>query len=247
MALWIQEQSRRSTRLVLIGWPRRLARRFDLIVTSAQYRAGDHSNVLQLGLPLMRVDHAAVEAATRAWQPRFAALPRPLTALLVGGPTKPVRFDAAVARDLALRTAAIRDGGTIYATTSRRTPAAVVEALGASLPPGSRLFRWRPDAPDNPYTALLGLADRFVVTSDSITMGVEVARLGRPLAIYSLPPAPGRLLRRVASRRDLDAVPALLIDQELAVRLGEPFHSTARAAPDELERVAARIRALFDP
>jgi hypothetical protein len=245
VALWIQQQSRGAARLVLVGWPRRLARRFDLVVTSAQYRSGRHPNVLQLGLPLMRVDREAVAAAARAWEPRLAALPRPLTALLVGGPTKPVRFDAEVARDLARRAAAQRDGGTLYATTSRRTPAAVVEALAESLPPGSQLFRWRPDAADNPYLALLGTADRFVVTSDSITMLVEVARLGRPLAVFALPPAPGRFWRRIASRRDLDAIPALLVERGLAVRLGEPFRAVAEAAPDELARVAERIRALF--
>ena len=34
---------------------------------------------------------------------------------------------------------------------------------------------------------LLGLADGFVVTGDSISMMVEIARLGRPLAIFDLP------------------------------------------------------------
>jgi mitochondrial fission protein ELM1 len=165
--------------------------------------------------------------------------------LLVGGPTKPVRFDASVARDLATRAAALRDGGTLYTTTSRRTPAAIADALAAALPSGEPFFRWREGATDNPYLALLGTADRFVVTSDSITMLVEVARLGRPLAIYSLPPRGGAWWRRIASRRDLEAVPALLIERGLAVRLGEPLRAVAKGVPDELDRVAARVRALF--
>jgi mitochondrial fission protein ELM1 len=245
VALWVQEQSRHATRLVLLGRPRRLAERFDLIVASAQYRVVDQPNVLRLGLPLMRPDLEAVAAAARAWAPRLAAWPRPLTALLVGGPTKPVRFDPSVARDLATRAAALRDGGTLYTTTSRRTPAAIADALAAALPSGEPFFRWREGATDNPYLALLGTADRFVVTSDSITMLVEVARLGRPLAIYSLPPRGGAWWRRIASRRDLDAVPALLIERGLAVRLGEPLRAVAEGVPDELDRVAARVRALF--
>ena len=55
------------------------------------------------------------------------------------------------------------------------------------LPPGARFFEWRRGAPDNPYHALLGLADEFVVTGESISMLVEVAKLGRPLAIFPLP------------------------------------------------------------
>jgi mitochondrial fission protein ELM1 len=244
VALWIEEQARGAPKLVLIGRPRRLAHRFDLIVASAQYRVGEEPNMLRLGLPLMRVDRAAVDVAAGAWRERLAALPRPLTAVLVGGPTKPVVFDEAGARELVAGAAAVADGGTLYVTTSRRTPAALVDAIATSLPPGARLFRWSADAAaENPYLALLGLADRFVVTSDSVTMMVEVARLGRPLAIHVLPPARG-LFRRVASRRDLAAVPALLIEQGLAVRLGDPFRAASHAPPDEIERVAERIRAL---
>jgi hypothetical protein len=43
------------------------------------------------------------------------------------------------------------------------------------------------DASDNPYMGLLGLADRFIVTGDSISMMVEVTRLGKPLEILPLP------------------------------------------------------------
>ncbi|HFD80654.1 MAG TPA: nucleoside-diphosphate sugar epimerase, partial [Gammaproteobacteria bacterium] len=82
----------------------------------------------------------------------------------------------------------IRDqGGTPYFSTSRRTPPAVVEALKAGLPDGSRFFEWSPGASDNPYRALLGSADGFLVTGDSISMMVEIVRLRKPLAILDLP------------------------------------------------------------
>jgi hypothetical protein len=49
----------------------------------------------------------------------------------------------------------------------------------------------------------------------------------------------------VASKRDLGAVPALLVESGLAVRLGDPFRPPAASPPDELAMVADRIRALF--
>ena len=39
---------------------------------------------------------------------------------------------------------------------------------------------------ENPYQGLLALADHFVVTTDSLSMMVEVARLGRPLSLFAL-------------------------------------------------------------
>ena len=205
VALWIARQSGGRTRLVLLGKPSGMMGRFDLVITSAEAQLPPLPNVLAITLPLMRVDAARIAAAVELWRPRFAALPRPLVGFLIGGPTGPFRCDGAVVeRLLAEALEVVRHGGTPYLTTSRRTPAAVVAALRAGLPAGAGLFEWTPEAVDNPYLGLLGLADGFLVTGDSISMMVEIARLGRPLAIFDLPT--GRLgaldqLRRSLTRR----------------------------------------------
>jgi uncharacterized protein len=205
VALWIAEQSGGRTRLVLLGKPSGMMERFDLVIAGAEAQLAPLPNVLAITLPLMRVDAARIAAAVELWRPRFAALPRPLVAFLIGGPTGPFRYDGAVVeRLLAEAIKVVRQGGTPYLTTSRRTPAAVVAALRAGLPAGAALFEWTPDGADNPYLGLLGIADGFVVTGDSISMMVEIARLGRPLAIFDLPT--GRLgavdqLRRALTRR----------------------------------------------
>ncbi len=249
VALWIRKQSAKHTRIVLVGRPRWPGGNFDLIVSSVIYRARRWRNVVRIDLPLMRVDTGAIAAASEAWRDRFAELPRPLTAVLVGGATGPVAFDAPVARELANRVSqlAADSGGSVYVSTSRRTPPEVVEGLLEGLPAASILYRWRPDAAENPYLALLGLADRFVVTSDSATMMVEVARLGRPLAIFELPLRRARAWRAIVSSRDLRAIPRLLFAKGLAVRLGEPFAAPKAPPADELPHVVERIRALFDP
>ncbi len=274
-ALWIRAQSGGRTRVVLIGRPKRNIDDFALIIATPQYRLPARGNVVHLDLPLMRADAARIGAEAEAWRERLAALPRPLTAVLVGGPTKPFVFDAAVTRsliELALRSTG--GAGTLYVTTSRRTPAPVVTALRQHLPASARLFAWSAEAADNPYLALLGLADRFVVTGDSVSMMVEVARLGRPLAIFPLPVGKSstEALKRALARklhpetggglaaalgqrlydlnlvgysRDLTALHEKLIGRGLAVRLGEPFPSEPGQPPDDLPRVVERIRGLF--
>jgi mitochondrial fission protein ELM1 len=191
VALWVKERSGGRTKIAYVGRPRRWIERFDLVIGTAQYRLPHAANVLRLDLPLMRPDREAVAVAGRSWAPRLADLPRPLTAVLVGGQTKPYRFDGAVALKLlaAAEEERRRRGGSLYVTTSRRTRPEAAEALERNLPAGARLFRWHVDsAPeDNPYLGLLALADAFIVTGDSASMMVEVARLGRPLAIFPLP------------------------------------------------------------
>jgi hypothetical protein len=101
----------------------------------------------------------------------------------------------------------------------------VVRALEESRPKDARLHRWDGGG-DNPYRALLGLADRFVVTGDSISMMVEVARLGRPLAIFALPEAPRSLRLRSA------------LGQRLAALEGGP----ARAVLEPVAELLFRLR-----
>jgi mitochondrial fission protein ELM1 len=205
VALWIAAQSGGRTKLVLVGKPSGMMERFDLVIAGAEAQLPPLPNVLAITLPLMRVDPARVAAAGELWRPRLAALPRPLIGYLIGGPTGPYLYDDTVgARLLALVNQTAHDGGTPYITTSRRTPPALVETLRAGLPAAARLFQWAPDAADNPYLGLLATADGFVVTGDSISMMVEIARLGRPLALLDLPT--GRLgaldqMRRALTRR----------------------------------------------
>jgi mitochondrial fission protein ELM1 len=204
-AMWIREQAGGGTRIVLIGKPSTRLETFDLIIPSGENQLPPLDNVLPIALPLMQVDEAAVATAAETWAPRLADLPRPLIAFLVGGPTGPFVFDAkAVNRLVEVVAKVAADGGTPYITTSRRTPPAVVDALNARLPSAGRLFAWTAEASENPYHGLLGLADGFVVTGDSISMIVEVARLGKPLQIFELPT--GRLgaldqVRRSLTRR----------------------------------------------
>ena len=59
-------------------------------------------------------------------------------------------------------------------------------------------YEWSADAEDNPYRALLGSADGFIVTADSVSMMVEVIYLHKPLAIF---PLPGGWLGRIDQMR----------------------------------------------
>lgn len=189
VALWIREQSGGRTKIVLIGKPSGPIAWFDLVVASAENAMPPLPNVVPVTLPLMAIDAEAIAAAGAAWQDRFADLPRPLIAVLVGGSTGQVAFDRAVVDRViaAIHEVSRQTGGTVCVTTSRRTPESAVSRLAASLPAGGRLFPWTPEAGENPYHGLLALADGFVVTGDSISMMVEVVRARKPLAILPIP------------------------------------------------------------
>ena len=263
-ALWIRQRSGGRTRVILFGRPKRHLDHFALVIVSAQFQVERAANVLNVALPLMRIDEQRLALAATDWQARFAALRRPVIAVLVGGATRPYTFSAQDAR--ALINGARRycgEQGSLFVTTSRRTSKTAVAALRACMGAHDRFYEW--GEPDNPYFGLLAHADGFVVTGDSMSMITEVARLQRKLAIFALRHSPVAaraqralpawlrgipawfkytLLPRIgftAYPRDLTQIHARLYDAGRAVPLGTPFLENAQAATDDIDTVVAAI------
>jgi mitochondrial fission protein ELM1 len=262
-ALWIRKQSGGKTKVVLLGRPKKMLSEFALVIITGQFLMPKRDNILSLDLPLMRVDAAKIDKAVKIWQPLFQAMKQPVTALLIGGPTRPYRMDEAVIGTLLQQLEKQLAGGSLFITTSRRTPDAVVDYLQQHKPSDSTLYCWQPDDSNNPYFALLGLADYFVVTGDSLSMMVEIARLGKPLAILPLPEQGGCIVHAIrqavmAIRRSLRYLPGgyfgyirdlglahqYLLENGLASTVGQPFVAPGGALEDQLSQVVARIKQL---
>jgi len=274
VALWIKAQSQDRARLALIGTPKGDSGKIDLFIVPFQYRAGEAPNIFRIGLPLLGIDPARIATEGERWREVFAPLPRPLTVLLCGGSIGSHSFDPETARSVLATIDRMMDGGSLQVTTSRRTPPETVAAMERALPAGAQLYRWDKAGGDNPYVGLLAHGDRFVVTGDSISMLVEVARLGKPLAI-----APLRLANRTVSQtlrrlhlpdelaywtaakaqaihnrllgdhtsRDFALLHDLMIEKGWAVPLGRPFSSPKEPPADDTALAAAKLRALVAP
>jgi mitochondrial fission protein ELM1 len=186
VAKWIRRRSGGRTRIVLVGrgWSR--PGTVDLVVATPQYRLKPHPNLLLNELPLHIVDRAQQQEAAALWGPRWAGLPRPWIAVLIGGSSGPYLFDRKTAARLAREASAVarQAGGSLLITTSSRTRPAVLPALRAGLDAPFFLHEWSRGQPENPYPALLALADRFIVTGDSMSMLAEAAGTVKPVEIF---------------------------------------------------------------
>ncbi len=250
VALWIRQQSGGRTRIALFNAPKGHAEDFDLIVAPRFYRLRDSEKVLRIGLPLIVADPAKIAAARETFAASFAPLARPLHVLLLGGDMGRRALDPAFALSVL---AQMRRGhatqGSIYVSTSRRTPATVADAIATHLGPGDRLYRWQADDPANPYFGLLAHGDSFTITADSLSMLTEVARLGRPLYVAE-PPARSAMIDKLISKlglappRDLGLAINLLVEGGHAARLGSAAPATFVAPPDDTAAVAERLRHL---
>lgn len=174
------------TRLIHVGRPWAAPPNWDLIITTPQYRLPQNSNILHNDTPLHRVTRERLNEDAKLWADRVADLPRPLIAVLCGGNSGPYPFDRASGERLAAAADALAKelGGSLLVTTSKRTLDETTAALFRGIESPSILYRWKPDDPDNPFFAFLGLADRVIVTADSVSMMAESCVPERPVYLY---------------------------------------------------------------
>ena len=124
-----------------------------------------------------------IAAARAAPDPRLAALPGPRCAVVLGGPSGAQHFTPAdVARLGEAIRAIVAQGFSVMGTPSRRTPPELLAVVrdGLGVAPG---FVWDGQG-DNPYLAILALADAVLVTGDSANMVGEATATGAPVHIF---------------------------------------------------------------
>jgi mitochondrial fission protein ELM1 len=257
---WLRKRSRGLTKLVQIGRPRAPLHWFDLVVAAPQYRLPQAPNVLHTLLPPISAAALRPGEAER-WGTVFAPLPRPWIGLLVGGSRAPYRFDAAAAMRLAAQASveAKRFGGSLLVSTSPRTGQSEAKALAEALEAPAHLALWS-KGEGSAHQAVLALADRFIVTGESVSMMAEACLTGKPLAIFDLPRrflpswsgerGLGAILARrglMSPPRDPAVVHRLLVERGHAAMLGAPEPDAFVPAPDERRRVIEAVRRLVSP
>ena len=229
----LRQRHRGGCRSVQILDPRIDPAAFDVVV-APRHDGLEGPNVVPCTGSLNAIDENWLAQARQRFA-TLASLPRPLTLLLVGGPTARMPMSP----DWFARLAAIlehwldRDGGSLLVSSSRRTPDWLRAALRhrfAGLPGR----QWHgPEDGGNPYPGFLAHASRIVVSADSANLMSEAAAVGVPVLVHGAPRGKLALLYR-----------QLLRDGH--VRPLERRMEAWQAAPlRELPREVAQVRALL--
>ncbi len=282
IARWIQKRAAPEKHVRIVHCGRSWARieRFDLIVTTPQYRLPKRPNVLHNLTPLHRVTEERLRAAAATWRRRLEDLPEPYLAVVIGGNSGPYTFDHAAAERLARQASARAQklGASLLVTTSARTPADKIDTFERALEVPAEVFRWSKDAPENPYFGFLALAEEIIVTGDSMSMLTEACATRKPVHIFDL--GVGRTAMRQAAvapttptgetpktiesahlkafiyrltmhlgpqrmTRDIRIVHQVLVDNGMAVWLGDRFPKGTPPGVESVRRAVARVRDMF--
>jgi mitochondrial fission protein ELM1 len=196
----LRHRSGGRTRSIHIGFPRVSPSFFDLVIATPQYPVPDHPNVLRVPYALTT---EALVSSNQDVVSELSAYPSPRQLLVVGGPTLYWDIDqrAVLATLSAMLDSARHDGGSVFVTTSPRTPAQLrgkLEAILASTPVPALLAKPK----QQPTLAtLFAAANSIRVTADSVAMISDAIWAGKPLALIPIARSRlGRLAFAIADR-----------------------------------------------
>ena len=242
IARWIKKKTFGQVKIVQIMHPGSCGLRdFDRVFVPDHDSAKKHSpNIYYITGCAHRVTPEALEEGRTKWSAEFANLPRPLTAVIVGGTYKGHKFTIKNAREFGREVRAYKEkiGGSILITDSRRTGNEAQEAIMQELSDiPTYSYLWDKDMGQNPYLGYLGCADDLIVTGDSVSMCCEACGTGKQVQIYS-----GSGWLDAKHRRFLNK----LFSTQAAFPLGSEIPSGITHKPfNPAYQIAAEIKKLF--
>ena len=237
-ALAIKRLSGGGTLAAYVQNPECGLRKFD-VVAALPHDGVIGANVLTVATALHGVTAEKLAAAREAWRERLAPNGTPLLGVLVGGDNGSYRLTDAIATQLIriLRGAYHRHGMRAAMTPSRRTPEGTKRLIAGALSTEAWGWLWDEES-ENPYLGILALADRLIVTGESISMISEALATGRPVHVLPLAGQGRRhdaFLTRIIAQGLVSVIEGDDLDWSFSGQ--KPIISTA--AP------AARIRAML--
>ena len=230
----VREASGGRTYTVHVQKPPLPARNFDVLVVP-HHDGLIGPNVIVTEGAVHRVTRAKLADAATRFATRYAHLPHPRVAVLIGGSNNRYRLTADRMRALAAQLAALaKSGAGLMITPSRRTEPEAQRILAETLA-GLPADIWDGSG-ENPYLGLLALADAILVTRDSVSMTSEAAFTGKPVHVLDLD---GRSQR-------IERFHAHMQEKGYTRRFAGTLESWSYAAPDDTAMAAARIKPLLE-
>jgi len=240
-------------RAVHLGYPRISPTHFDLVVPTPEYPVPDAPNVIRIPFALSPLTSKASPAASEPGV--LDPLPQPRRLFVLGGPT--LYWELPQAQILAslrsLIEIAERDGGSVLAIGSPRTPQPLLDAVEKELKRAGVPALMAPREGTPSYRTMVEAADEIYVTADSVAMIADAVMTRKPVGLVPIAKsALGRAVTAVADRlrpgkrlhpRDLRFFWDSLRDHGFGGTIDQPRISDP---PDFTAEIAERVKQLLE-
>jgi mitochondrial fission protein ELM1 len=186
--LYIKKASCEKTFCIYVQDPRISSKYFDIVI-KMHHDPIEGPNVISTDFSLNLITKEKLSKEVKDSSKLFSKFSKPYYTIAVGGDTKRSKMNKRSIEALLdnIRSIIKLCHGSVFISTSRRTPDFVIKALVNEVEKNKKLYLTRPDSKEkNLYFAMLGLADKIFVTNDSVNMISEACASGKPVYVVPL-------------------------------------------------------------
>ncbi len=192
VALYLKKKSGNKIKIVQIMNPGVSHKKFDFIILPRHDRIkNSFTNVIRSIGALTKINKSVIEYEMKKFKGKLGLdAKKEKIVLLVGGSSKKTKFDAKSAQILAKRVVKIAKNMDcqLVVLNSRRTDAKINDILLEGFDKNKLDYKFfdynKLKKDENPYLALIGVADYFIATGDSVSMISEVCSTSKPVYIF---------------------------------------------------------------
>lgn len=188
IALALKRESKNQTKIIQIMNPNLDFKKFDFVILPKHDGISEKKfpNLLTTLGALTKINENIIADESEKFSSWFQNDKKIKIALLIGGSSKKTKFTKESAIKLAKISSAIAKNmdATLLVLTSRRTDEELTDAIKSNLKGSFRFFDWKEFANQNPYLAILGHADFFIISGDSVSMISECCSTGKSVYIF---------------------------------------------------------------
>lgn len=200
VALYIKRLSKGRTFIINIKDPKLPYNKFDaLIFPNYDFTSKNvlkkYNNIIEVYGSLNEISKEKIKSETEKFKPFFKNFKKPFVSFIAGGDTKNYKYDPKNFGIMVSNLSNIinKEQLSLFITTSKRTSYECINQIRRKTNCDHYLYdwTWEHDSRNimkselgNPYYAILGLSDFFIVTGDSISILSEVCSTGKPVYVY---------------------------------------------------------------
>ena len=188
IALNLKKRSKNQTKIIQIMHPNLNLKKFDFVILPKHDEIDEakFSNLITTIGSLTKTNENLIALEREKFASWFQNISKRKIALLIGGSSNKTEFTQKSAKKLAKISSEIANNmdATLLILTSKRTGDELTETIKSNLECDFKFFDWKELKSENPYLAILGYADFFIITGDSVSMISECCSTGKPVYIF---------------------------------------------------------------
>ena len=242
IALNLKNNNQQAIKVIQIMNPNLPMSKFDFVILPKHDKISkNYPNVIRSVGSLTRINEEIIKNECEKFSQTFKNIRSPKIALFIGGDSKNTQFTSKSAINLAKKASKIATNmkATLLITNSRRTGTIITKLVQENLTCDFKFFDWQNVKENNPYFAIIGYADFFIATGDSVSMISESCSTGKPVYIFDEDHISSKKQRQF--HHDL-------FSENYALDLAEINDLTPRTSTkklDETHRISSLIRLKF--